>query len=384
MKVLSWTIGVTAGLLLTVFACGAVANWNRAADVNGREDVREKEAESRLRPRAVALSQEYDFGVMDPMTEGVHEFVVRNEGEADLQLALRGKTCMCVGVDVEPRVVPPGESAIVRVHWDTKLEAQEYRHGATIATNDPEHRDIKFRVNGRVKTIIGAEPVKLINERIMPGEASWTQTTVFSQEWDEFEIEEITTSLKGLRWEVEPADEDRLAKHRASCGYLVKVATPTDLPQGTFHEWLRIKVKPRQGEDWGESQTIELSLHGNVIRRIAVYGSELLKPNGSVYFGMIRPEQEVSTRLIVRSRDELPELNLASITTEPSYVEAELLPYDGASGKPGAYYLDIKIPPRTATGNHIGYDAGHVKLSFDHPRIKELKLFVEFAVLQAH
>ena len=381
MKALSWMIGIAVGLLTVVFAVGLVINGSKSAVQANESSTLSDSFE--LPPKAVVPHREFDFGVMDPVTEGMHEFEIRNDGKGPLKLSKAGKTCMCVGYEIEPEVVPPGESAVIRVRWDTKVEAVEYRHGATIATNDPLLPTIRFRVFGRVKTILGAEPAKVIFERIVPGEETWRQSFVFSQEWDDFEVEEITTSMEGLILETKPAEADFLTKYRAKCGIQLLVGTSTELPRGTFHEWIRLKVKPKQDDVWKESQTLELSVHGNVISRLAVYGSKELKPDGSIYFGILRPDQEASTRLIVRARDDQPQLKVTSIETEPSYIEATLLPYDGANGKPGTYYLDIRIPPRTASGNHIGYDTGHVKLKFDHPRIEDLKLYVEFAVLQA-
>lgn len=47
------------------------------------------------KPKAVAAELLHDFGVMNPLTMGRHEFVIRNEGAAALVLRKGPTTCKC-------------------------------------------------------------------------------------------------------------------------------------------------------------------------------------------------------------------------------------------------------------------------------------------------
>lgn len=345
-------------------------------------------AVSAERPLAVFETQEFDFGVMEPHTKGEHEFAITNQGEGELHMKEIGKTCHCVGLEIEPRVLAPGETGVVRVKWDTRFEAIEFRHGATIRTNDPENEAIKFRVNGRVKVKFGTEPARLVFDRILPGEESLRQLTVFSQEWDNFQIDEIRSSLAELEWSVKPADEALLHEHRARSGYHVIVSVPEDMPQGTFHEWLQFDVsRPVTSESESDEEhkaTLEVDVHGNVIRRLSVRGGPELQYDGTVYFGTVRPESGAETRLMIQVRDQDKELIVKDIKVTPDFLHAELKPFDGISAKAGMYYLDVAVPAGQRRANHLGLDAGKIVVEFDHPRVEPLQLFVQFAYLHSN
>jgi hypothetical protein len=66
-------------------------------------------------PRAVVDQTEYDFGVMDPRTRGEHEFLVKNGGDAPLQLKEGSTTCKCTVAELPGAAVAPGEVGRVRL-----------------------------------------------------------------------------------------------------------------------------------------------------------------------------------------------------------------------------------------------------------------------------
>ena len=51
-----------------------------------------------------------------------------------------------------------------------------------------------------------------------------------------------------------------------------------------------------------------------------------------------------------------------------------------AAGEKGLYYLEIEVPVRAPPGRHQGPQAGRLRLQFEHPRIPDLMLRVDFAV----
>jgi hypothetical protein len=74
-------------------------------------------------PKAVAEETEFDFGVMPVYGKGKHEYVIRNEGEADLVLMARKEdtTCSCTfGELSKDGSIKPGESVKVTLQWEIK------------------------------------------------------------------------------------------------------------------------------------------------------------------------------------------------------------------------------------------------------------------------
>ena len=114
-------------------------------------------------PKIQADELEYDFGIMDPLREGKHEFVLTNVGSAPLKLTVGPTTCKCTVSGLDKREVAPGDQAFVTLEWNTGTSIL-YSHAATIYTNDPERKSLDVRVSGKVRMQLGAD----VSELVMP------------------------------------------------------------------------------------------------------------------------------------------------------------------------------------------------------------------------
>jgi hypothetical protein len=64
----------------------------------------------------------HDFGTMSVQKTGTHSWVVRNLGEADLDLWMISSTCMCTFAkfkDGQKATVKPGEKTDIELEWKT-------------------------------------------------------------------------------------------------------------------------------------------------------------------------------------------------------------------------------------------------------------------------
>src|SRR5687768_16036312 len=113
-----WFLSVI--LIAIALSLGAVV-WQAAADrqaraesgldsalLSGQPPKGAAEAAPSELPKAVVLETEFDFGVYDVDQTGEHEFVVRNEGQAELVLRPGSSSCKCTLIDLPQGVIPPG------------------------------------------------------------------------------------------------------------------------------------------------------------------------------------------------------------------------------------------------------------------------------------
>ena len=73
------------------------------------EDERPKPSEQGPWPKAIFDETEYSFGSMQVGTEKEHEFIIRNEGDAELKLQAGQPTCKCTAFELSDTVVGPGD-----------------------------------------------------------------------------------------------------------------------------------------------------------------------------------------------------------------------------------------------------------------------------------
>ena len=335
-----------------------------------------KAAEAEGTPKAVVDTTEHNFGVMKPNTEGACEFVIRNEGDAPLTLVDGGKTCFCVGFDVSDLIVEPGESVVAKLAWNTKFPAEEYRHGASLRTNDPETPLLKFRVNGSVLTTLGFDQDVLMFSKIWPGQAQTQEMMLFSEVLDEFEIVEGAISNPRFEWSARKLTADELPL-RTQSGYMVSITAPGDLPRGRFEEELTLTVKRPDQEPEGDTEKIALNIQGYTAKRLTIFGKEL-SSEGTLNFSVVPPAQGKSVKLFLRVNDELKELSLTHAEVNPEFLDVDLKP---ENLEKGLYTLTISIPPYSPQGTYTADTAGIIRLQFDHPRIKDLELNFNAVIL---
>ncbi|MEX2173907.1 MAG: DUF1573 domain-containing protein [Pirellulaceae bacterium] len=329
-------------------------------------------------PVADAQETEYDFGTMNPLTMGKHEFVIRNVGQGPLNLRVGPTSCKCTVSGLDKQTAAPGETATVTLEWNTG-KSPLYSHYATIYTNDPEKKSLDLRVLGRVRMQIGADVPEIVLPSLEPDRAATAEVLLYSQIWDSFSVESLDSKLPGLAWKVEPVEPQQAPQLAATAVQKLMIALPADLLQGKFRDLLRLQIRPSEAN--AEVQTLELPLHGTVQRRLAIYGSGI-NSDAVVELGTVTQGIGKRLKLLVKIRDREPTLPCPKLTASPEFLFVQLTPRSAGEAA-GLYDLTIEIPAGTPACQYLGNPQGTIEIETGHPRIEDLELKVRFAVLQA-
>jgi hypothetical protein len=330
-------------------------------------------------PMAVVDHSEYDFGIMDPAETATHAFVIRNAGNAPLELEAGPTTCKCTLSDLAQPVILPNEEGVVNVEWTTVNQPVTFVQSAKVLTNDPINPTIRLVIRGKILTQIGLDPPSLVFPQVSPDQTTNGSALIYSQVWDEFFIDRIESSLDGLTWQLEPATRPSLISQRAKAGYDLHITLPADMAQGNFSHWMRIEVRPSDNSAAGPL-TYEFALVGNVLRRLCIYGHGI-DATGVVYVGPVREGQGARLHLLMKVRDPERDLAIESIETSPKFLEASISPHVTSRKNLGLYDLEIVLPADAPRCLYMRSPAGQVRITTGHPRIPELTLPVQFAVL---
>jgi len=345
-----------------------------------RAEVVEAVSSGRVGPQAEIVEKQFDFGMVEPLRTHEHTFEIHNRGTAPLTLAQQGTTCKCLELASVSAVVPPGGIGKVVVAWHAKAAQDVFVQRASVATNDPHHQLLEFKVLGQSLLLVATDPPQLVAPRIKPDESASIDATIFSQVLDEFTVEDLTTSLDGLQWELSPASRRRLTSLNAKSGWNLHVVLPDNLPQGGFRQWLRFRVEPvnHRSQIDPDLLSYEVPVQGKVLRRLSVFG-ESIDFDGTVDLGIVNAKTGAEKVLTVRVHDSDQRLNVTSTTTEPRFVEAHLEQFPGPKDV-GIYRLRLRIPPNATPGYYRREHVGKLVLRFDHPRIDSLELGLSFVV----
>jgi len=93
---------------------------------------------SGLQPRILVSEEEWDFGKVIQGEKPTHIFIVKNEGEGDLIIERLKESCACIEVSISTTRLQPGESAELKVTYDTTDYAGKDEKHIHIYSNDPQ------------------------------------------------------------------------------------------------------------------------------------------------------------------------------------------------------------------------------------------------------
>ena len=327
-------------------------------------------------PRAAVPITDHDFGLMDPNTTGVYDFEIKNVGDAPLKLEQGPTSCKCTLSGLSDSELLPGQTGKVRLEWFTGRKVTHFEQTAVIYSNDPTQRHIALGVAGKVKMLIGFDQEQVVADRLEPGKPLTKEVLLYSQIWTKFEITGLTTALKGVTFAAEPVDSSDAADLRPTSIQRITLTIPGSLPQGDFSDTLYFEVQPLDPP--GKPQTVPLPLHGNVLKRLAIYGQGIYG-DGVVELGTIPRGIGKTLSLVMKVRDEQTDLKIGNLSVKPEFLKARITPHQSDAAA-GLYDLVIEVPSSTAPCTYLGLPSGQITIDFDHPRIDDLKLEVQFAV----
>ena len=101
-------------------------------------------------PRILVSEEEWDFGKVTRGEKPTHIFMVKNGGEGDLIIDSLKESCACIEASISTNLIEPGESAELKVSYDTTDYVGKDEKHLHIYSNDPQVPD--KRINLYVET----------------------------------------------------------------------------------------------------------------------------------------------------------------------------------------------------------------------------------------
>jgi hypothetical protein len=96
---------------------------------------------SELQPKLLVSEEEWDFGKVIRGEKPTHIFVVKNGGEGDLIIEGVKGSCPCIEISISTNLLKPGESAELKVSYDTTDYVGKDEKHLHIYSNDPQVPD---------------------------------------------------------------------------------------------------------------------------------------------------------------------------------------------------------------------------------------------------
>lgn len=169
-------------------------------------------------PRAVVAAPVQDFGKVSQGQQLSHDFEIRNEGTAPLELNRVEPACGCTVAKFD-RIIPPGGTGKVHADIDTATLAGSVSRGITVYTNDPANPQLTltFKVDATPKLNVhpGYARYQVVVGEEAPG---ILRQTIYAVDGSEFEVTGVDSPWPHLTTRHWRAKEDERIEHEKAKG----------------------------------------------------------------------------------------------------------------------------------------------------------------------
>lgn len=107
-------------------------------------------AESPKGPRIAAEPLVFDFGKVLTQKTLHKDFVIRNFGTEDLEIERVSTTCGCTVAEEPPKLVKPGQSAVLKIKFETRSYAGRVERKILVQSNDPVKNPLELKIQATV------------------------------------------------------------------------------------------------------------------------------------------------------------------------------------------------------------------------------------------
>lgn len=284
-------------------------------------------------PRLTVPESFYSFGKIYRGDRVRHNFILKNTGEAELEIKKVRASCGCTAAEPSQKVVPPGGEAYVEVTFDSQNFVGRVTKTVLVDTNDTSEPTHTLTLEAIVLEEVVAEPTRLTLGLIRQGEGRNLKVEVRSPTGIELKVSKAQSSSRAL--EVTSIEE------QAGGTYVIRLEVRKDSPTGRFDGDLVVHTGSQR------QPIITIPFFGEVVSDVSVFPPRLS-------FGLVRKGMEVMRQILVTLHS--PEVRLVKVEVEvtgppPSEVFS-LREYQQDGG--GAYRMDVVLSRETMPGRLEG------------------------------
>jgi hypothetical protein len=286
-------------------------------------------------PAALALETIKDFGAVSKGQRITHEFEIRNDGDAVLEITDVRPSCGCTVAEYD-KTVAPGATGTVKATVDTRNFKGGIAKAVRVFTNDAANPQIDLVIKANVKSQIEVSPgyARFI---AVYGEPQRTSVqSVWSPERSNLKILEAESPYPFVEVSFREANEDEQADGASGRQWQVEVELDKDAPVGPLADFIVLTT------DHPKQKTLRIPVSGfvrpvmSVTPRIADFGRRELS--------------EPQTKSLEIRNLSSAQVGLGEITTDVAGLDAEIeLLEDGR-----LYKVLLTLQPGMAKGDFEG------------------------------
>jgi len=343
-RILIVMIAVLVALTAAIsFASGQPAQAKSAqAPAEKKAETAAKEPEKA--PRLTIVEPVKDYGTIPKGEKLDWAFVVKNTGDADLEIIAAKPGCGCTVADFD-KLIKPGQTGKVTAHVDTTAFAGPIAKTVTLETNDPTTPTSQLTIHAIVKPYVEAFPAGFVRYNLLQGETDTQTVILYSEEEEPFQVTKVETPGDWVKASFEKITNDSdKAPNVGRPGqdqYRLKItAGGSDAKVGPLYDKIRVVTNSKHQPEY------IISMSG-VIRP-----TFRIEPT-ALNFGEVAPADVAATRMVTLHSNNLKAPETFVVSRAESSVPAVVTSVKPTANK-GEYEVTLQIAKDAKPGDLDG------------------------------
>jgi hypothetical protein len=129
-------------------------------------------------PELTVVEGNYNFGTVSQGKKVQHNFVIKNSGDATLQIKELNASCGCTAAKPSSSLIPPGKSAEIQVIFDSTNFSGKVQKSVTVVTNAGKTPNFTLNMDGNIVEELQVTPRQLSLGPVKPGVTKQISITV--------------------------------------------------------------------------------------------------------------------------------------------------------------------------------------------------------------
>jgi hypothetical protein len=313
------------------------------------------------KPKAVAVEPIADLGTVAKGNSVNHDFIVKNDGTAPLEITQVQPACGCTVVSFD-KSIAPGKTGIVHTVIDTSTFNGPIAKSVTVYTNDPDTPQIQLTIKAKVEPYIYVKPgyARYIVVQGEPQDGDIAQI-LWSSDGTPFDVLSVDSPLPSLKLSFREATEKERVPDIKGKQWRVEMLLSNNAPVGPLANYVTVHTNhPLQ-------KLVQIPISGFVRPVIAV-----TPPVAD--FGKIELKEPLKKAILVRNFA-TESINVTGIENSLSLkgIDAKLEPVQAGR----EYQVRLTLRPELAKGPFNGKITVHT----DSPKSPLIEVEIKGVVL---
>jgi uncharacterized cupredoxin-like copper-binding protein len=133
-------------------------------------------------PELSVTEANYNFGTIAQGKKVPHNFVIRNSGDAPLQIKEVTVSCGCTAAKPSASLIAPGKTAEIQVVFDSSSFTGKVQKSISVLTNAGKAPNFTLNMEGTIVEVLQVAPRQLSLGPVKPGAAKQMTVTVTNRD----------------------------------------------------------------------------------------------------------------------------------------------------------------------------------------------------------